>query len=257
MARLNLTAAAAALALSGAAFLALPVTTANATEWISQLDYKNSAPTTKVSSFGYVKIVDGLAGGTEVDVSVYLDPGYSLFLDTGNTHKQQPFTFNLFDTPDSTVTISNVTDSRISYDAVGSYKQDAFGYFTNSLACLTCVGAHGVPPPLVFTVTNAAGITFPGQNYRLDANNVLLPATPQDPLTGNRFVSNSSGYLFAADIYQNSPGCGAACTFVVAARDASETVINAVPEPSTWALMILGFGGIGALARRNRKLRLA
>jgi hypothetical protein len=46
----------------------------------------------------------------------------------------------------------------------------------------------------------------------------------------------------------------------VAAKFAFEqlttTVINAVPEPSTWALMILGFGGIGAMARRNRKLRL-
>ena len=257
MARFDLTAAAAALALTGAAFLALPVSSANATEWISQLDYKNSAPNTKVASFGYVDIVDGLAGGTQVKVSVYLDPGYSLFLDTGNGGTQQPFSFNLLDSPDSTVTIAAVTDSRISYDPVGSYHQDAFGYFTNSLACLSCNGSHGVPPPLVFTVTNTAGITFAGQNFRLDANNVLLPPTAQNPVTGNRFQSNSGGYLFAADIYQTGPGCGTACTFVVAARSVSENVVNAVPEPSTWALMILGFGGIGAVARHNRKLRLA
>jgi hypothetical protein len=27
---------------------------------------------------------------------------------------------------------------------------------------------------------------------------------------------------------------------------------TAVPEPSTWALMLLGFGGAGALIRRRR-----
>jgi hypothetical protein len=30
--------------------------------------------------------------------------------------------------------------------------------------------------------------------------------------------------------------------------------IAAVPEPGTWALMILGFGGTGALLRRRRQL---
>jgi hypothetical protein len=30
------------------------------------------------------------------------------------------------------------------------------------------------------------------------------------------------------------------------------TAITAVPEPSTWAMMILGFAGIGCLAYRRR-----
>jgi hypothetical protein len=32
---------------------------------------------------------------------------------------------------------------------------------------------------------------------------------------------------------------------------------NVVPEPGTWALMILGFGGAGAMLRRNRREALA
>jgi hypothetical protein len=32
---------------------------------------------------------------------------------------------------------------------------------------------------------------------------------------------------------------------------------NPIPEPATWALMILGFGGIGAMLRRRRALALA
>jgi hypothetical protein len=30
-------------------------------------------------------------------------------------------------------------------------------------------------------------------------------------------------------------------------------VLNAVPEPATWALMIMGFGGVGSLARARRR----
>lgn len=32
-----------------------------------------------------------------------------------------------------------------------------------------------------------------------------------------------------------------------------ETIVTAVPEPTTWTLMILGFGGIGAILRRRRQ----
>jgi hypothetical protein len=35
----------------------------------------------------------------------------------------------------------------------------------------------------------------------------------------------------------------------------SYTLFNpaAVPEPTTWAMMIIGFGGVGALMRRRRR----
>ena len=32
---------------------------------------------------------------------------------------------------------------------------------------------------------------------------------------------------------------------------------GAVPEPTTWALMILGFGGVGAAIRRRARIALA
>jgi hypothetical protein len=35
------------------------------------------------------------------------------------------------------------------------------------------------------------------------------------------------------------------------------TIARAVPEPSTWALLIVGFGGVGGLLRANRRSRLA
>lgn len=33
--------------------------------------------------------------------------------------------------------------------------------------------------------------------------------------------------------------------------------LAAVPEPSTWAMMLLGFGAVGAVFRRSRRLKLA
>lgn len=58
--------------------------------------------------------------------------------------------------------------------------------------------------------------------------------------------TRSEGFLRAV------PGQSNASTFV------TERVINtAVPEPTTWALMIAGFGGAGAMLRRERRQRLA
>ena len=34
-------------------------------------------------------------------------------------------------------------------------------------------------------------------------------------------------------------------------------VLGPVPEPSAWALLILGFGGVGALVRRRRRAQLS
>jgi hypothetical protein len=40
--------------------------------------------------------------------------------------------------------------------------------------------------------------------------------------------------------------------------DPLRTLIAAAPEPSTWAMMLLGFAGIGVMAyRRKQALRLA
>jgi hypothetical protein len=42
------------------------------------------------------------------------------------------------------------------------------------------------------------------------------------------------------------------CQFVFAAESFVATAVPAVPEPSTWAMMILGFAGIGFMAYRRK-----
>lgn len=57
---------------------------------------------------------------------------------------------------------------------------------------------------------------------------------------------------------QNFGGYGDA-TWGVYSQYIRQSVLSpfAVPEPTTWAMLILGFGGIGALSRRRRKSALA
>ncbi|HEX4181937.1 MAG TPA: PEPxxWA-CTERM sorting domain-containing protein [Caulobacteraceae bacterium] len=73
------------------------------------------------------------------------------------------------------------------------------------------------------------------KGFSLDLTSVLpfFGATPGNAL--NSFTAVSTG-SFASDI---SSGGGA----------------GGVPEPMTWAMMLLGFGGIGVAARRKRRLQ--
>ena len=54
--------------------------------------------------------------------------------------------------------------------------------------------------------------------------------------------------------YDNTQCCGAVATLGL---PTGVTEITAVPEPMTWALMLVGFGVLGAVARRRRSASLA
>ncbi|RAK64394.1 hypothetical protein DJ019_14620 [Phenylobacterium kunshanense] len=68
---------------------------------------------------------------------------------------------------------------------------------------------------------------------------------PNAYLKTNNFVE---GTVVARDMYQN----GAVRMGAFAGSLSIDEMRTAVPEPATWAMMILGFGGIGAVLRRRR-----
>lgn len=77
---------------------------------------------------------------------------------------------------------------------------------------------------LVYVDFNPQQFNFGGGTLKLDIHDVLLTTslfnrTDTDPLTGTIIIS------------------------------------SAVPEPSTWAMMILGFAGLGFLAHRRRRMQ--
>jgi hypothetical protein len=124
-----------------------------------------------------------------------------------------PFTYNLNAIPTSITFASPAI-----FSAAGTSSATPYGTFNHGVDMVGNNGAqasqHG---PLDFTIL---GIS-----------------------TAN-FTANSLGYFFAADLVRLSNGA----TGSVAAG----VLTPAVPEPTTWAMMLLGFAGIGLLAYRRR-----
>ncbi|MDB5453001.1 MAG: sorting protein [Caulobacteraceae bacterium] len=244
-------------------------TAAGANTYTSVLEYQNGASGVASPSpnapFGLVTLQE-MGDGKTVQVTVHLEDADSLFINTGGPH--DPFLFNT--TNDEAVTIQPVVGKF--YDAGhGTFNATPFGDFSDKIGLGTFVAettiasgfhfvgsgrnkvkvidyttvpahwqesgngaAHGQAGDLVFTVFNASGLTFLGG--------------------ADHFTSNAGGWWFSADIYDGATKQ----TYNVAARDATCTVgctiTTTVPEPDSWALMILGFGGLGGVLRRRRSL---
>ena len=187
--------------------------------------------------YGLVTIEEML-GGKDLLVTVNLNAPLTGIVDNGNAHIA--FAFNLVDSPNSTISIVDpVGGGSFTYLGEGSFKQSPFGNFTNGFSC--CGPSQSEPPPFVFKISNAAGITFAGVGAIFDEDTGRLLTTG----SGNRLKSNAGGWWFAADTIDTKGDTGAK-----AARDAFR--LAPVPEPGTWALMIVGFGGAGAALRRRR-----
>jgi hypothetical protein len=240
-------AAGAALTVLASAFVALAATAANAVTYVSQLEYRDGL-TGAQAPYGTVTL-DQVNANT-IKVTVTLAQIGSLFLSNGGPHN--PFVFNT--KVSDTVTILSPVDS-FTNGGRGSFSSTPFGTFTNDIACCSNHpgAAHGETPPLVFTVYDPNGISFAGVGATFSAAGKLLTLGTG---TDDHFFSNTGGFWFAADIYDAKTGL----TYNVAAKDAFRLPgVPGVPEPTSWALMILGFGGVGAVLRgsRRRSLRLA
>jgi hypothetical protein len=102
------------------------------------------------------------------------------------------------------------------------------------------------------TITGTAGDYVLSGSTTLLASGTLTAAPVSDPISGQIFASLSSGdfryleFLPTSVASANNPCCGANVYGL------NELRISAVPEPATWALMILGFAGIGFTAYRRK-----
>jgi len=67
------------------------------------------------------------------------------------------------------------------------------------------------------------------------------------------FDSFGSNAEFAYNLLGVTPSFGAAANRGLTSFTAYGNGTFSVPEPSTWALMIMGFGGVGAMIRRRRQ----
>jgi hypothetical protein len=85
------------------------------------------------------------------------------------------------------------------------------------------------------------------ENYFLDYN-LSLPASITTPFTHTFDYDRG-----ASGTYYLSNGTGSETIFAQLATLTVSEHVGAVPEPSTWAMMLLGFAGVGFAAYRKRK----
>ena len=111
----------------------------------------------------------------------------------------------------------------------------------------------------------SSGFFAPGQtDDPLIPNLVFTYTGPNFNATGGPFADVDFSGLSALSIYNNVALDGfaavavknndGAATLTMTTNAGSVQVPTPIPEPATWGLMILGFGGVGALLRRRRHL---
>jgi hypothetical protein len=223
--------------------LALAAGSANATVRVYNLNVADPGALLGGGPFGTVTVEDSvgssnalITAANQLLISVDLnDPTYQFRTATGNGQFADSLAFNLagvtgstFESPAGGVAGGGNT---LTF-ATGSFMESWAGSFGDA------VRSHdGNPPPSTF-----AG---PLQILLTDSGAVTV-----NSLTANH-VSPSFGGTYdvflTADLINTTTGK----TGIVGA-----TLAGGVPEPATWAMMLVGFGGMGALLRRRRSLGL-
>ena len=130
----------------------------------------------------------------------------------------------------TTWTLSNLLGNGGALTNGGSNTVDGFGVFNQTIDQFDGFGARS--SSISFTLTNVGG-TWGSDSLVLTANS----------------LGNTVGAHIGA--------CDAGCTQFLSTGFATNGPGGVIPEPATWAMMIVGFGGIGAMLRRRRSLALA
>ncbi len=119
-------------------------------------------------------------------------------------------------------------------------------------------------PSVFFSSTNnnnANGLTSTIEQF-YSTTNQKYGGTSVGSITrtglGSNNLNNTIGVDLGNGMYSWTQKYTITATSGVGGRSASPTALStAVPEPGTWALMIMGFGGAGALLRSRRKVLAA
>ncbi len=158
--------------------------------------------------------------------------------------------FNLDTTPDT-----NSPPSTISYSTAPSVNLNGGTANSTIVTGLTALGTFTAPPFTSGNPTHPPTFEFAVQFGNTSGNTTAIQYNQLTFDVSGMQVANlealeGTNLWFASDIWNTNPG--GATGFVAATQ--------AVPETSTWAMMILGFMGVGFMAYRRRgqpSLRLA
>jgi len=199
-----------------------------------------ASPTLAASQIYNLTIADsaaGLGSGPFGTVSVTENAGSLLFIETlaagyrihkGNAN-HNAFSFSILGDPN--VTVSNLTAGFAAIDTSpnSDVSSPPFGTFFTAIECTTACGpgfGGGFAGPLSFTLSSTGSLSLSSLGFnKINSNNIYFTSdlVNSNGMTGN--VGATAG-------------------------------IGAVPEPTTWALMLIGFGAAGICLRRRKPVTL-
>lgn len=187
--------------------------------------YASAVDSTPNETLATMTVTDLASGGVSVDVS--LDKAI-YFASTGGPHIT--LAFNL----DKAISFSDLTFSSPSKSAftfvLNKNAGSTFGTFTDGINGAWNGTSNHFGGPIDFTI---AGVQ------------------------ASDFEKNATGYWAIADLL-GTKGTGEAGGALGAITTIATTASSPVPEPSTWAMMLVGFAGLGyAAARRGKGARLS
>ena len=134
--------------------------------------------------------------------------------------------------------IGSVSLTGTLYEAVfGRTSNSETGSFATDVASISLSG------PLSLPGTPLNGYTLSLALNPADTSSGVTTITPDGPL----FKIDSSFDVFVDASLEDPMGN------VIASRDLPEITLVAVPEPSTWAMMLLGFAGLGFAGYRQTR----
>jgi hypothetical protein len=217
---------------AAAAVVALPVAAAALPQLAAATDFTftlaDSSAGVGSGPYGTVSVTQNATDNGNLDFLVTLASGFTFHQTQNSNH--EAFAFKI--SGDPSVTLSDLTSGFTGFDLTSgtNFTSPPFnnGSFFSGVSCTTAACGN----TLSFTVDAASDLTVDMLSFiDYNGNNVYFTA---DVLGGDTSTSGKTGNVGAVV----TPGGGG--------------VTPGVPEPSTWALMLVGFAAVGAAMRRRQ-----
>ncbi|OYQ34056.1 hypothetical protein CHU93_02605 [Sandarakinorhabdus cyanobacteriorum] len=134
------------------------------------------------------------------------------------------------------------------------YLPIAFQFYAESCTGSTFNCTSGIKGPAGWDVTDFIFYMLPNRDYTLNMGAAVEQRQPDRysiSVGGAGTLRNGTAHAFVDPLISVAPTSSG---FTVTSNGPPMQVVSGVPEPDSWAMLIAGFGLVGAVARRRRAI---